>query len=85
MVDDREAAVLKAQLAAVHSTEAVNTDKKKSRNYIVHAHVMDECYMPIDEPQPPTEPEGGESVDARLRRIEERLERVIAMLEQRGT
>lgn len=85
MADDQEMAALKAQLAVLQQNEASNTDGKKTRHYIVRAQVMDECYMPIEGPEPPTEPEGGESVHARLDRIEEQLQRVVAMLEKQGT
>jgi hypothetical protein len=84
MADEQEVAVLKAQLAALQQAGALNTAGKKPRNYVVHAQVMDECYMPTEEPPTPTEPEGSASMHQRLDRIEERLERVIAMLEQRG-
>ena len=84
MADDQEVAALKAQLALLQQDRASNTDGK-TRHYIVRAQVMDECYMPIEGPEPPTEPEGGESVHARLDRIEEQLQRVVAMLEKQGT
>jgi hypothetical protein len=82
MADDQEVAALKAQLAALEQAGTANGYGKKPRNYIVRAQVMDECYMPIEGPEPPTEPEGGESVHARLDRIEEQLQRVLTMLEK---
>ncbi len=83
MADDQEMAALKAQIAALQQAGALDTDGKKSRNYVVRAEVMQECYMPTEEPPLPTEPEGGVSVHTRLDRIEEQLGRVIALLEQR--
>ena len=55
---------------------------KTFHNYLIRAQVMDEC---VERPVPPTEPGEDPSVNARLNRLEAQLQRVIAMLEQRGS
>ncbi|HEY7909773.1 MAG TPA: hypothetical protein VIC60_12900 [Thermomicrobiales bacterium] len=80
MADDRELAALKAQVAALEARARNNQGTQTARAYLVKTQVFDECWSP--EPiEPPTEPAGGESVHARLDRIEEQLRRVIAKIE----
>lgn len=80
MADDRELAALKAQIAALEARARNNQGGQIARAYIVKTQVFDECWSP--EPiEPPTEPVGGESVHARLDRIEEQLRRIVAKIE----
>lgn len=82
MAHDQELAALKAQIAALEARARANQGQggQASRAYIVKTQVFDECWSP--EPlEPPTEPAGGESMHARLDRIEKQLQRVIAKLE----
>ena len=88
MASDHELAALKAQVVALESRmrEHQGADHpgggKASRAYIVKAQVFDECVdLPAPDEPAPAEPAGGESVQARLGRIETQLRRIIAKLE----
>ncbi len=82
MPDDQERAAMQANIAAIGGQGGA-AGAKKPRKYVVHASVFDECIgMPAPGgPDEPIDPEG-ESVHARLERIEKQLARVIAMLEK---
>lgn len=82
MPNDQERAAVQSNVAAVAAQQAA---VKGPRRYVIHTAVFDECIeMPAPGgPDEPAEPEGGESVHARLARIEKQLAQVIAMLERR--
>ncbi len=92
MASEQERVALQGQMAALqkHMEEThqqlPNLAARPVKHYIVQAMVFDDCVeAPApggpEEPAPPTEPEGGESVHARLDRIEAQLQRIIAKLE----
>jgi hypothetical protein len=82
MADERELAALKAQVAAIERAHAQDSAGKAVREYIVHSQVFSDCHEPIEGPEPPTGPGSRASVHERLNRIEEQLQRVIALLEK---
>ncbi len=71
MADERQAAA-KAAAQAAHQANP----GKNRQAYIVH--VYDECWAPVEEPP-------GTSASARLDEIEQRLQQILGLLEQRGS
>ena len=84
MAGDEEKAALQAHIAALETRIQTTGSGAagKGRNYVVKTQVFDECIDDLTRPGAPTPSEpGGESVHARLDRIEAQLQRIIAKLE----
>ena len=89
MADNQDLAALRAQVTALEARlqqtqppQAPEAEAPGGTSYVMHGHIhpacFELCYMP-----PPV---GGDDAPIRqqLGRIEEQLERVIALLEKRG-
>ncbi len=83
MASNEEKAALQAHIAALEThIQATGGAAGKTRNYVVKTQVFDECIDDLTGPGEPTpSAPGGESVHARLDRIESQLQRIIAKLE----
>lgn len=90
MANDQERAALQGQMTALqqHMEEThrnlPNLPARPVKHYIMQAMVFEDCVglpAPGGPEEPPTEPAGGESVHARLERIEAQLQRILAKLE----
>ncbi|MDQ6906964.1 MAG: hypothetical protein M3176_09055 [Chloroflexota bacterium] len=84
MAGNDDKAALQAHIAALETRIQATGEGAagKTRNYVVKTQVFDECIDDLTGPGEPTpSAPGGESVHARLDRIESQLQRIIAKLE----
>ncbi len=84
MAGDQEKVALQAHIAALETRvrEIEGNAAQKARHYVIRTQVFEDCIPGTESGEPaPTTESGGESVQARLARIEAQLQRVVAKLE----